>query len=164
MTILRASLAAGAALAFLSAPALAGHSSRADRETTRQLNLEAARAGAVNNPEPSVAVNDMSRPGMVPPSAAPTVKVQTGDGASSAPARMPLSQVTNPSSRIAVANVLNADGKTIGAVQKVEIAPNGNPTKLDIALIGKEEKILQLDARNVIYDPAGNTIIAKDIS
>jgi hypothetical protein len=160
--MLRNTLLAGAALALLTAPAFAGHSTRAEREATRQLNLEQARLGAVNNPEPKVAVSDMSRPGAVPPSAAPTTKVQTGTTAMAQP--MPLSQVNNPSSKIAVANVLNADGKTIGAVQKVELAPNGNPTKVDVALIGKQEKILQLDARNVLYDPAGNTITAKDIS
>jgi hypothetical protein len=161
--MLRTSILAGAALALFTAPAFAGHSTRAEREATRQLNLEQARLGAVNNPEPKIAVNDMSRPGATPPSAAPTTKVDTG-AAVAAQTAMPLSQVNNPSSKIAVANVLNADGKTIGAVQKVELAPNGNPTKVDVALIGKQEKILQLDARNVIYDPVGNTITAKDIS
>lgn len=159
----RISVLAGAALALLTAPAFAGHSTRAEQEATRQLNLEQARLGAVNNPQVQVAVNDMSRPGAVPPSAAPTTRIETGAPATARTA-MPLSQVNNPSSKIAVANVLNAGGKTIGAVQKVELAPNGNPARVDVALIGKQEKILQLDAHNVIYDPADNTITAKDIS
>jgi len=161
--MIRISILAGAALALLALPAFAGPSTRAERETTRQLNLEQARLGAANNPEPETAVNDMSRPGAVPPAAAPTTRIDTGAAAQAA-APMPLSQANNPSSRIAVANVLNADGKTIGAVQKVELAPDGNPARVDGALIGKQEKILQLDARNMLYDPAGNTITAKDIS
>ncbi len=161
---LRTSILASAALALLSAPAVAGHSSRAEQEATRQLNLQAASAGALNNPEPKMAVNDISKPGNVPPAAAPTTRVETSVAAQPGAVNLPLSQVNNPPSKIATANVLNADGKTIGAVQKIEIAPGGNPTKVDVSLIGAQDKTLQLDARNLTYDPSDNTITAKDIS
>lgn len=160
--MLRTSILAGAALALLAAPAMAGHSTKAEREATRQLNLEQSQMGAANNPQPKVAVNDISQPGDAAPSAAPTAKIETGAQASAGV--MPLSQMANPPSKIATANVLSADGKTIGAVQKVEIAPNGTPTTVDVALIAHPDKTVQIDARNVTYDPAGNTITAKDIS
>jgi hypothetical protein len=162
--MIRTTILAGAALALFSVPAFAGHSSRAEQEATRLLNIQAAQSGAANNPEPKVAVIDASKPGNVPPSAAPTSRIETSAITQASAAILPLSQVSNPSARIATANVLNADGKTIGAVQRVEIAPNGTPSKVDVALLGTQEKTVELDARNVLYDPAGNTITAKDIS
>ncbi len=38
-------------------------------------------------------------------------------------------------------------GKTVGAVQKVEVSPEGKPTKVSVALIGAKERIVVLDAR-----------------
>ena len=52
-------------------------------------------------------------------------------------------------------------GKIVGAVQKVEVTPQGQPTKVSVALIGKEEQLIVLDAGAVSYDPARNQITAQ---
>ena len=72
-----------------------------------------------------------------------------------------LSSISNPPSKIATANVLDSSGKIVGAVQKVEVTPQGQPTKVSVALIGKEEQLIVLDAGAVSYDPARNQITAQ---
>jgi hypothetical protein len=72
---------AGALL--LATPAWAGHSTPAEREATRQLNLEAARqaqsSNQNNNPGPQIAVADASAnlPAGSPPAAAPTARIES---------------------------------------------------------------------------------------
>ena len=72
-----------------------------------------------------------------------------------------LSSIQRPSNKIATANVLDASGQTIGAVQRVDVSPDGMPTKVTIALIGKDEKMAVLDAGAVKYDPVKNEILAQ---
>ncbi len=57
--------------------------------------------------------------------------------------------------------MLDSTGKTVGAVQKVEVSPEGKPTKLSVALIGAKERIVVLDASAVSYDARKNEITAK---
>ena len=73
---------------------------------------------------------------------------------------VPLNQVENVPERVATARVTDADGTVIGAVQKVEIE-NGNPTRLDIVLLGSENTIA-LDAGSVRYDAASNVVVMSE--
>src|SRR5471030_486428 len=74
---------AGAGLLLLATPAFAGHSMPAEREATRQLNLEAARQGQNSNqasaPQTQFAVADASAnmPADSPPAAAPTARIES---------------------------------------------------------------------------------------
>ena len=150
----RNSLFAGATLLCLTAsPVLAAESTPAEKEATRQLNMQAARNAA---PAPQQQAVADSAP-------APSMPVQTAAAESTAPfaAAQSLSEITNPPSKIATANVLDSTGKTVGAVQKVEVSPEGKPTKLSVALIGAKERIVVLDASAVSYDAHKNEITAK---
>lgn len=139
-------------------PAMARGSTASEREVTRQLNLQAARdaapdaarAPAPQAPTPRDATAGLAP--MSPPAAAPTTPVTTGG---------PLSSVAHPPSKVALANVLDAEGKTVGAVQRVELSPQGTPTKVAVALIGKEDHIVVLDAESLRYDPARNEMMAQ---
>jgi hemolysin activation/secretion protein len=72
---------AGASLLLLATPALAGHSTPAERETTRQLNLEAARQGQNSNqasaPQTQFADATAGQPANSPPAAAPTARIES---------------------------------------------------------------------------------------
>jgi hypothetical protein len=123
----RAFVLAGVSLVILAAPAVAGRSTTAERETTDSA--------------PSVESASIANP----------------DGA----ARAILSSIQKPPTKIATANVLDASGQAIGAVQRVEVTPNGMPTKVAVALTGKEGKVTVLDADRVKYDPVKNEILAQ---
>ena len=151
----RNSLLAGAALLCLAAsPVLAGESTPAEKEATRQLNMQAARAAA---PVPQQQVAAAGTP------ADSSTPVQTAAADTTAPfaSAQSLSEISNPPSKIATANVLDSTGKTVGAVQKVEVSPEGKPTRLSVALIGAKERIVELDASAVSYDAHKNEITAK---
>lgn len=149
----RNSLFAGAALLCLTAsPVVAAESTPAEKEATRQLNIQAAR-DAAPAPQQQAAADP-----------APSTPVQTAAAAdSTAPfaSAQSLSEITNPPSKIATANVLDSTGKTVGAVQKVEVSSEGKPTRLSVALIGAKERIVVLDAAAVSYDAHKNEITAK---
>src|SRR5690606_18547967 len=72
-----------------------------------------------------------------------------------------LSGIINPPSKIATANVRDSTGKTVGAVQKVEVTPEGKPTKVSVAMIGAKEQVVVLDAASVSYDAHKNEITAS---
>lgn len=184
---MRTQMMTGAALMLLAAvaPAMAGQSTKAEREATRQLNLEAAQAARQSNaataqaapaaptqaqPSNKTAAIDPAEkqftnaaanlPADSPPAAAPTGKVET---ASAEPAGTvePLAEVKNPPAKVGVANVKDSSGTIIGAVQRVEVTPQGQPTKVAVALLGKDEKMVVLDADKVTYDQGKNEIIAQ---
>jgi hypothetical protein len=75
-------------------------------------------------------------------------------------AMVPLDQVENVPERVATARVTDADGRVIGAVQKVEIQ-NGRPTRIDIALMGSANTVV-LNAGNVRYDAANNVVATSE--
>jgi hypothetical protein len=153
-------LLAGAALLCLAAtPLLAAESTPAEKEATRQLNLQAARDAAPSPGQVAVIDRSANTPDAAP-AAAPSMPVQTAAAAPVVSADQ-LSDISNPPSKIATANVLDATGKTVGAVQKVEISPQGKPTKVSVALIGATERIVVLDASAVSYDAHRNEITAK---
>lgn len=131
--------------AFMSlAPALAGESSPAEKEATRQLNIQAAKDAAPRQ----APVNAASTAPMVTP--APSDVTASGT----------LSTITNPPAKIATANVLDSSGKTVGIVRKVEVSPEGRPTRVSVAMMGAKEQILVLDAASVNYDAHKNEITA----
>jgi hypothetical protein len=72
---------AGAALLLLATPAMAGQSTAAEREATRQLNLQAAQQAQSSNqastPQPQFADAAANLPAGSPPAAAPTAQVQS---------------------------------------------------------------------------------------
>jgi hypothetical protein len=170
---------AGAGLLLLVTPAWAGHSTPAEREATRQLNLEAARHGQNSNLQSATLQNSSgaSTPGFAdatagqpvgsPPAAAPTTPIAIASIESATMANpegaapVTLSTVVRPPSKIATANVLDSQGQTIGAVQRVDVAADGTPTKLAVALTGRDEKTVVLDANAVKYDAARNEILAQ---
>ncbi|MES2472675.1 MAG: hypothetical protein V4601_07525 [Pseudomonadota bacterium] len=132
----------GAAFAMLASSAWAGESTPAEKEATRQLNLVAAQDAKPSAPQ-QVAVNASA-------STAPAQVVTSGT----------LSTITNPPAKIATANVLDANGKTVGAVRKVEVSPEGKPTRVSVAMAGAKEQIVVLDAGSVNYDAHKNEITA----
>ncbi len=152
-------VAPGTALLLLAAgPAVAGSSTASEREATRQLNLQQAQTAPAAQPQQQFADAAAGLPDNSPPAAAPTARIESasvGGGAAT------LSTITNPPARIASANVLDASGTTIGAVQRVEITPQGQPTKVAIALIGRDDGLVVLDAGAVKYDSSKNQILAS---
>jgi len=132
-----------AAILALASPALAGESTPAEKEATRQLNIQAAKDAA---PAP-MAVNT--------PSSAPLTAMPSDSAVSGT-----LSTITNPPPKIATANVLDSSGKTVGAVQRVEVSAEGRPTRVSIAMLGAKEQIVVLDAASVNYDAHKNEITA----
>lgn len=123
----------GAVFLIWAAPAMAGEPTPAEQEATRQLNLQAS-----ENAKP-----DMPQNGAV---------TATPNGI--------LSSIINPPSKVATANVLNAYGKTVGVVQKVEVTPEGKPTTVSVAILGSKEVVV-LDASSVNYDAHKNEITAS---
>jgi hypothetical protein len=132
-----------AAILALGSPALAGESTPAEKEATRQLNIQAAKDAA---PAP-MAVNT--------PSSAPLTAMPSDSAVSGT-----LSTITNPPPKIATANVLDSSGKTVGAVQRVEVSAEGRPTRVSVAMLGAKEQIVVLDAASVNYDAHKNEITA----
>jgi hypothetical protein len=91
--------------------------------------------------------------------AGPAAAAPSAQSTASAPAT--LSTIVRPPTLIASANVLDAGGQVIGAVQRVDVTPDGVPTKVAVALIGKDERMVVLDANAVKYDQAKNEIRAS---
>jgi hypothetical protein len=52
-----------------------------------------------------------------------------------------LASISSPPASIANANVRDTNGRIIGAVQRVDISPQGTPTKVSVALLGPGGKM-----------------------
>jgi hypothetical protein len=128
----------GAAALMLASPAGAGESTPAEKEATRKLNMEAAQNA---KPAPMAAATPAQDVAAMPSGT--------------------LSSITNPPPKIATANVLDANGKTVGAVRRVEVTPEGKPTRVSVAMIGAKEHVVVLDASSVKYDAHKNEITAS---
>ena len=99
-----------------------------------------------------------------PALAAPSTPAETTSASIANPdgaAPETLSFIQRPPSKITTANVLDVSGQTVGAVQRVDVTPDGMPTRVAIALIGKDEKMVVLDADAVKYDPVKNEILTQ---
>jgi hypothetical protein len=70
-----------------------------------------------------------------------------------------LASITNPPANIGNANVRDTNGRVIGAVQRVDVTPQGTPAKVSVALLGPGEKTIVLNAGQVAYDASRNEII-----
>ena len=128
----------GAGLMLLVGSAVAGSSTPSEREATRQLNLQASQTAA---PVQSIV--------------APTS--QQSEQQAIAP--IALNSLSSPPDKIATARVVDDSGTTVGAVQKVELGASGNPTKVEIALLGSD-RIVALDSGQLSYDEANNVVTA----
>ena len=72
-----------------------------------------------------------------------------------------LSSINHPPLQIGTANVVDASGQIVGAVQRVEVTPDGKPTEVAVALMSDQDKLLVLNAGTVRYDADKNQIIAE---
>jgi len=73
----------------------------------------------------------------------------------------PLAAISTLPTRIASANVKDASGTIVGAVQRVELAADGTATRVDVALIGRKDHIISLDPSQLTYDAVKNEILAR---
>jgi hypothetical protein len=162
MNIRNLAMIGAASLLLMPVPSFASSSS--ERETTRQLNMQATQDAQASNAR-AIPVKDAAAnaPDNMAPAAAPagTVQIAAAEPAATI-APQTLSEVTNPPSKIATATVLDNSGQIIGAVQKVEVSASGSPTRVSVALTGKAEKMVTWDASSLRYDAAKNEITTPD--
>ena len=72
-----------------------------------------------------------------------------------------LSSISHPPMQIGNANVVDVNGQIVGAVQRVEVTPDGRPTEVAVALIRDQDRLLVINADRVRYDADKNQIIAE---
>ena len=126
----------GATLMLLGGAAVAASSTASEKETTHQLNSQASQA------------------------AAPVQTAQTAQpSGQQSIAPIALNSLSSPPDKIATARVVDESGTTVGAVQKVELGASGNPTKVEIALLGSD-RIVALNSQQLSYDEANNVVTA----
>lgn len=136
MASIRNVLVAGAVLVLLAEPALAGSSS--------------------DEPKP---ILQPSQALQAAPSTQTAAIPGTEQNGTQDIAPIALNSLSSPPDKIATARVVDDSGTTVGAVQKVELGANGNPTKVEIALLGSD-RIVALDSRQLSYDEANNVVTA----
>ena len=71
-----------------------------------------------------------------------------------------LSSINHPPMQIGTANVVDASGRIMGAVQRVEVTPDGKPTQVAIALMNDQDRLVVINADKMRYDADNNQIIA----
>jgi hypothetical protein len=71
-----------------------------------------------------------------------------------------LNSLPNPSSTLATANVADAKGIMVGAVQKIVLDTAGKPKTVEIALLGSNA-VVAIDASRFNYDQAHNVLTAQ---
>ena len=72
-----------------------------------------------------------------------------------------LSTINHPPMQIGTANVVDVNGRVVGAVQRVEVTPDGKPSHVAVALLSNQDKLLVLDASKLRYDADTNQIMAE---
>ena len=72
-----------------------------------------------------------------------------------------LSSVVHPPMQIGTANVLDANGRIVGAVQRVEVTPEGKPTEVAVSLISNQDRLVVLNADKLRYDADSNQLTAE---
>jgi hypothetical protein len=72
-----------------------------------------------------------------------------------------LSSISHPPMQIGSANVVDVNGQIVGAVQRVEVTPDGKPTEVAVALIRDQDRLVVINADRVRYDADKNQIIAE---
>jgi hypothetical protein len=71
-----------------------------------------------------------------------------------------LNSLPNPSATLATANVTDAKGTVVGAVQKVIMDVSGRPQTVDVALLGSNA-VVAIDASQFNYDQGHNVLTAQ---
>jgi hypothetical protein len=71
-----------------------------------------------------------------------------------------LGSLPNPPATLATANVVDAKGVAVGAVQKVVMDIGGKPLTVDVALMGSNA-VVAVDASKFNYDQAHNVLMAE---
>lgn len=153
---LRNIILAGVAIAAFGATAATAasynDSTPAEKAQTRQLNRQALgnAQGVPAGQTPTIAGAPVAPVNSPAVQSSPDVVAQPDT----------LAAMTNPPARMANANVMSADGDTVGLVQKIQLDASGKPVRLDIAL--KENgKTISLDPHMTTYDAIDNVVIAS---
>ena len=71
---------------------------------------------------------------------------------------VPVMALPHPPDDIATANVRDADGRIVGAVQRVVMKKDGMPIRIAVALLGDPDHLVSLDAPRLRYDLNRNEI------
>ncbi|MCP5411711.1 MAG: hypothetical protein H6924_06200 [Alphaproteobacteria bacterium] len=71
---------------------------------------------------------------------------------------VPVDSLTYPPADIAFANVRGDDGRIVGAVQRVDLAPNGAPKRVAASFLRDQNKLVILDPHLLRYDAVHNEI------
>lgn len=72
-----------------------------------------------------------------------------------------LSSVSHPPMQIGTANVVDVNGQVVGAVQRVEVTPDGRPTEVAMALSSDQDRLVVISANKLRYDADKNQIISE---
>jgi len=73
----------------------------------------------------------------------------------------PLSSIASVPPTLANASVEARDGLAVGIVEKVVLASDGKAQSVDIALTGRSNKVVELAADELNYDPSRNVLVAQ---
>jgi hypothetical protein len=149
-----------AAAAFVAGPVLAGESTPAEKQQTRQLNTQSltyAQGVPADQALPASAALPFVDYNAVVRAPAPQGAAQNAPDITASDT---LSALSNLPPVIANANVVSSDGKTVGLVQKIQLGANGKPQRLDVAL-KDNGKTVSFDAHSVSYDAIDNVVIAS---
>jgi len=101
------------------------------------------------------------------PSGTPSGTSGTAGSASSSATNtastVPLSQVQNPSTALASAQVQDSAGQNVGQVQKVETGASGKVSKVDVTLSTSTAsgKTVAIPAHDLRFDQSGNILKAR---
>ena len=71
-----------------------------------------------------------------------------------------LNSLPNPPTLLATANVADAKGTVVGAVQKVVMDADGKPSKVNVTLLGSNA-VVAVDASQFNYDQGHNVLMAQ---
>ncbi len=71
-----------------------------------------------------------------------------------------LNSLPNPSTTLATAQVADAKGTVVGAVQKIVLDAGGKPATVDVALLGSNA-VVAMDASQFNYDQGHNVLDAQ---
>lgn len=94
------------------------------------------------------------------PKAAPTSPVVQNDMAAPATG-VPLASMTTLPSSIKLARIVDNKGVPVGMVHEIEMAPNGAPRRVDVALMGEANEIVAINASLLTYNAVDNVLIAQ---
>ncbi len=83
-----------------------------------------------------------------------------GSNGPSSSGMIALNSLPNPSTTLATANVTDAKGLVVGAVQKIILDGSGRPQTVDVALLGSNA-VVAIAASQFNYDQGHNVLTAQ---